>query len=100
MELSEAVSQPLNRWLCICQYGRSAIYLGTAQMAAANEEQTAHANLIWNPTSFVALGVEWTWGRRMVAAVAAGLPRSNNLNALIGKFDVSFLSPSRATSRC
>jgi hypothetical protein len=60
-------------------------------MAAANAElQTAHANLIWNPISSITLGIEWMWGRRTVAAVTSGLPRSNDLQALIGKFDVSF----------
>ncbi len=50
------------------QYGLSAIYIGTAQAAAANKElQTAHANLIWNPVSFVTIGLEYMWGERTVA---------------------------------
>jgi hypothetical protein len=74
------------------QYGFSSAYLGVAQMAAANKElQTAHANLIWNPVSFVTIGLEWMWGQRTIAAVStpAGSP-SNNIQALIGKFDVAF----------
>src|SRR5581483_2124642 len=74
------------------QYGFSASYIGTAQMAVANKElQTAHANLIWNPVSFVSIGIEWMWGRRTIAAVSspAGVP-SNQMQAIIGKFDVAF----------
>jgi hypothetical protein len=74
------------------QYNFSAAYIGTTQMGAANKElQTAHANLIWNPVSFVTIGLEWMWGERTIAAVTspAGSP-SNNMQALIGKFDVAF----------
>jgi hypothetical protein len=74
------------------QYGFSAAYIGVAQMGAANKElQTAHANLLWNPVSFVTIGIEWMWGQRTIAAVTtpAAVP-SNQMQAIIGKFDVAF----------
>ena len=46
---------------------------------------TAHANLIWNPVSFVDVGVEYMWGQRTVL--------NNNhatLNVLITKFAFRF----------
>jgi hypothetical protein len=74
------------------QYGLSAVYIGTAQAAAANRElQTAHANLMWNPVSFVTIGLEYMWGQRTVAAAPAGTTvSSQQMQALIGKFDVAF----------
>ncbi len=37
------------------------------QAASINKEIfTAHANLIWNPVSFVDVGLEYTWGQRTV----------------------------------
>src|SRR5215469_10283570 len=37
------------------------------QAAAINKElMTAHVNLIWNPVSFVDVGVEYMWGQRTV----------------------------------
>ena len=75
------------------QQNFSAGTLGATESAAANHRlQTAHGNLIWNPVSFVTVGVEWMWGRRTVLAVPAALAsaRSENMQALIGKFDVAF----------
>jgi hypothetical protein len=74
------------------QYGLSAAYIGATQAAAANRElQTAHANLIWNPVSFVTIGLEYMWGQRTIVATTtpAGSP-SHQMQALIGKFDVAF----------
>jgi len=46
---------------------------------------SAHANLLWNPVSFVTVGVEYMYGHRIVV---------NNLkgdeNVLISKMEVSF----------
>jgi hypothetical protein len=63
---------------------------GTASSAgqanALNKELfTAHVNLIWNPVSFVDVGVEYTWGQRTTL---------NNLhatqNALVSAFKFRF----------
>jgi hypothetical protein len=46
---------------------------------------TAHANLIWNPVSFVDVGLEYMWGQRTVL--------NNNhatMNTLIGEFKFRF----------
>jgi hypothetical protein len=61
-------------------------------MGAANKElQTAHANLLLNPVSFVTIGLEWMWGQRTIAAVSTPAGSSSNqMQALIGKFDVAF----------
>ncbi|HEU0218162.1 MAG TPA: DcaP family trimeric outer membrane transporter [Stellaceae bacterium] len=41
--------------------------VGAAQAASINKELiTAHANLIWNPVSFVDVGLEYMWGQRTV----------------------------------
>jgi hypothetical protein len=73
------------------QNGLSAAILGPAEAAAANTRlQTAHVNLMWDPISFVTLGIEWMWGRRTVATVAAGLPNSNNMQALVSRIGVRF----------
>jgi hypothetical protein len=58
--------------------------------AANHRLQTAHANLIWNPVSFVTIGLEYMWGRRTVVFEPAPNPSSQNMQALIGKFDVAF----------
>jgi ABC-type branched-subunit amino acid transport system ATPase component len=46
---------------------------------------SAHANLIWNPVSFVDVGIEYMWGQRTVL---------NNMtateNVLISKFAFRF----------
>jgi hypothetical protein len=79
------------------EYGLSAAYLGTGITSANKELQTAHANLIWNPVSFVTIGIEYMWGERTVAqGNAAGpggastIPNSQQIQTLIGKFDVAF----------
>jgi hypothetical protein len=74
------------------EYDLSAAYLGTGITSANKELQTAHANLIWNPVSFVTIGIEYMWGQRTVA-VSPVLGSSNNsqqMQTLIGKFDVAF----------
>ena len=73
------------------EYGLSATYIG-AQITSANKElQTAHANLVWNPVSFVTIGVEYMWGQRTVAVAPAGTTaNSQQIQTLIGKFDVAF----------
>ncbi len=75
----------------------SAAYLGTGITSANKELQTAHANLIWNPVSFVTIGIEYMWGQRSVvqgnaAGVGGGstIPNSQQMQTLIGKFDVAF----------
>jgi hypothetical protein len=75
------------------QDGLAVAILGAAQAAAANTRlQTAHANLVWNPVSFVTIGIEYMWGRRTVATVAlnTGAVYSNNMQAVVGKFAVAF----------
>jgi hypothetical protein len=56
------------------------------QAAALNKELiTAHANLIWNPVSFVDVGVEYYWGQRTV------LNNTNaSMQALISEFKFRF----------
>jgi hypothetical protein len=56
------------------------------QAAAINKEMfTAHANLIWNPVSFVDVGIEYMWGQRTV------LNNVNaSMNALISEFKFRF----------
>jgi hypothetical protein len=56
------------------------------QAATLNKElMSAHANLIWNPVSFVDIGIEYTWAQRTVL---------NNMtatqNVLISKFAFRF----------
>ncbi len=80
------------------EYGLNAAYLGAATASAANRElQTAHANLVWNPVSFVTIGIEYMWGQRtVVQGNASGpgggstIPNSQQMQTLIGKFDVAF----------
>ena len=60
--------------------------IGPAQSIAVNKELiTTHLNLIWNPVSFVDLGVEYAWGHRTVVANLKG-----DVNAVIGKMRVRF----------
>ncbi len=48
-------------------FGIPIALVGATQAAAINKElMTAHANLIWNPVSFVDIGVEYLWGQRTV----------------------------------
>jgi hypothetical protein len=46
---------------------------------------TGHANLIWNPVSFVDVGLEYTWGQRTAVTNAHATQ-----NALISKFGFRF----------
>jgi hypothetical protein len=46
---------------------------------------TAHANLIWNPVSFVDVGLEYMWGQRTAVSNAHATQ-----NALISKFGFKF----------
>ncbi len=49
------------------QNGIPIALVGAAQSASINKELiTAHANLIWNPVSFVDVGLEYMWGQRTV----------------------------------
>ena len=56
------------------------------QAAAINKElMTAHVNLIWNPVSFVDVGVEYMWGQRTVLNNQHAVQ-----NTLISKFAFRF----------
>jgi hypothetical protein len=56
------------------------------QAAAINKELiNMHVNLIWNPVSFVDVGIEYTWGQRTVLN-----NQTATLNALISKFAFRF----------
>ena len=46
---------------------------------------TAHANVIWNPVSFVDVGLEYMWGQRRVVNNQTGTE-----NVLISKFAFRF----------
>ena len=60
--------------------------VGAAQSGALNKElMTAHANVIWNPVSFVDVGVEYMWGQRRVVNNQTG-----QMNVLISKFAFRF----------
>jgi Porin subfamily len=60
--------------------------VGATAGGALNKEMiTAHANLIWNPVSFIDLGVEYTWGQRTVLNNTTG-----TTSALISKFAFRF----------
>jgi hypothetical protein len=57
-----------------------------SQAASINKELiTAHANLIWNPVSFVDVGLEYTWGQRTVLSNTTG-----SMNVLISKLAFRF----------
>jgi hypothetical protein len=67
-------------------YGIPIKLVGAAQAAAINKELiSGHANLIWNPVSFIDVGLEYMWGQRTVL---------NNMtateNVLISKFAFRF----------
>jgi hypothetical protein len=58
----------------------------TGQAAAINKELiTMHANLIWNPVSFVDVGLEYVWGQRTVLN-----NQTATMNVLISKFAFRF----------
>ena len=67
-------------------YGIPIALVGATQAAAINKELiNMHANLIWNPVSFVDVGLEYTWGQRTVLNNSTG-----SYNALISKFAFRF----------
>ena len=56
------------------------------QAAAINKElMTAHANIIWNPVSFVDVGFEYLWGQRTTLG-----NQTATMNVLISKFNFRF----------
>jgi hypothetical protein len=60
--------------------------VGATAGGALNKELiSAHANLIWNPVSFIDLGIEYTWGQRTVLNNTTG-----TTSALISKFAFRF----------
>src|SRR5215469_8547365 len=57
-----------------------------AQVATFNKRLiSAHANVIWNPVSFIDIGLEYTWGQRMVLT-----GQTATQNVLISKFAFRF----------
>jgi Porin subfamily/DcaP outer membrane protein len=67
-------------------YGIPIKLVGASQAGAINKELiTAHANLIWNPVSFVDVGLEYVWGQRTVLNNQTG-----SMNVLISKFAFRF----------
>jgi hypothetical protein len=60
--------------------------IGKAQAGAQNKELlTMHANVIWNPVSFVEIGLEYMWGQRRVVNNQTGTE-----NVLISKLAFKF----------
>jgi Porin subfamily len=60
--------------------------VGAAQAASINKEFfSAHANVIWNPVSFVDVGLEYMWGQRTVLNNTTGTE-----NVLISEFKCRF----------
>ena len=60
--------------------------VGATQAASMNKElMTAHANVIWNPVSFVDVGFEYMWGKRRVVNNQTGTE-----NVLINKYIFRF----------
>ncbi|HWD57506.1 MAG TPA: DcaP family trimeric outer membrane transporter [Stellaceae bacterium] len=67
-------------------YGIPIALVGPAQAGSINKELiNAHVNLIWNPVSFVDVGLEYTWGQRTVLNNHTGTQ-----NVLISKFAFRF----------
>jgi len=67
-------------------YGIPIALVGAAQAATINKElMNAHVNLIWNPVSFIDLGIEYTWGQRTVLNNSTG-----TMNVLISKMAFRF----------
>ena len=60
--------------------------IGAARAAATNKQlETIHANIIWNPVSFVDVGLEYMWGNRTGRRQPTGTE-----NVLISKFAFRF----------
>ncbi len=69
----------------------STLIAGSAGSGTANRElETAHLNLLWNPVSFVTVGIEYTYGHRQVVAAVPGGKASGNLQVIDSKFEVDF----------
>ncbi|HTW53739.1 MAG TPA: DcaP family trimeric outer membrane transporter, partial [Stellaceae bacterium] len=67
-------------------YGIPIALVGAGQAASINKELiNAHANLIWNPVSFVDIGLEYTWAQRTVLNNSTG-----TMNMLISKLAFRF----------
>jgi hypothetical protein len=67
-------------------YGIPIKLVGAGQAASINKEIISfHANVIWNPVSFVDVGLEYTWGQRTVLNNSTGTQ-----NVLISKFAFRF----------
>jgi len=68
------------------QYNIPIAFVGKKQAGSINKElMSAHANIIWNPVSFVDVGFEYTWGQRTVLD-----NRTGTQNVFIGKFGFRF----------
>jgi hypothetical protein len=60
--------------------------IGPVEATAANKRlYTVHGNVIWSPVSFVDIGLEYMYGRRVVVANLRG-----EENVLISKFRIKF----------
>jgi hypothetical protein len=60
--------------------------IGPVEATAANKRlYTVHGNVIWSPVSFVDIGLEYMYGRRVVVANLKG-----EENVLISKFRIKF----------
>ena len=67
-------------------YGIPIALVGAGQAASINKELiNAHVNLIWNPVSFVDIGLEYTWAQRTVLNNSTG-----TMNMLISKLAFRF----------
>ena len=67
-------------------YGIPIKLVGAAQAGAINKELiNAHVNLIWNPVSFVDVGLEYVWGQRTVLN-----NQTATMNVLISKLAFRF----------
>ena len=65
--------------------GKIASASGGQAVSLNKELLTAHVNLIWNPVSFVDIGIEYIWGQRTVLN-----NQTATLNALINRVRVTF----------
>ena len=60
-------------------------FAGSGANVLNKELMTAHVNLIWNPVSFIDVGVEYVWGQRQVVN-----NQSATENVLISKLNFKF----------
>ncbi len=69
----------------------SSTVIGASAASSANKElETGHLNLLWNPVSFVTVGIEYTYGHREIVAATPGEKSSGNLQVIDSKFEVDF----------